>query len=171
MKYRKKPVLVEAVQYTGSNFSTIKEFADGCDRRVAMAFDDEVVIRTLEGDMIARPGDWIIKGVHGELYPCKPDIFAETYEEAEDKHFADAGKMLNWFSADQHPLIHTFSGWDDDGPYLYRASNPCLCLTRSDQYVVARMYFDEGELRWFTDYGDEPEVVRWMSIKLPEVRE
>ena len=100
MKYRKKPVVVEAVQYTGSNFSTIKEFADGCDRRVAMAFDDEVMIRTLEGDMIARPGDWIIKGVHGELYPCKPDIFAETYEEASN-HFVDAGKRSGkWIRVD-----------------------------------------------------------------------
>ena len=45
---------------------------------------DAFIIQTLEGDHLARKGDWIIRGVHGEFYPCKPDIFAKTYEPAEE---------------------------------------------------------------------------------------
>ena len=59
-KFRKKPVVVEAYQT-----------------------DKKEVIHTLEGDMIASPGDWIITGINGEKYPCKPDIFEETYEKVE----------------------------------------------------------------------------------------
>ena len=59
-KFRKKPVVVEAYQT-----------------------DKKEVIHTLEGDMIASPGEWIITGINGEKYPCKPDIFEETYEKVE----------------------------------------------------------------------------------------
>ena len=76
--YRKKPVVVEAVQWTGENHAEMCEFID------SEAFDIipriELVIHTLEGDHHASPGDYIIKGVNGEFYPCKPDIFAKTYE-------------------------------------------------------------------------------------------
>jgi len=81
MKFRKKPVVIEAVQFTRSRAS----------RHAALEFTGlaafwrdnnggEMVIRTLEGDLIASQGDWIIKGVKGEFYPCKPDIFDATYE-------------------------------------------------------------------------------------------
>lgn len=76
--YRKKPVVVEAVQWTGENHAEMCEFID------SEAFDIipriELVVHTLEGDHHASPGDYIIKGVNGEFYPCKPDIFAKTYE-------------------------------------------------------------------------------------------
>ena len=76
--YRKKPVVVEAVQWTGENHAEMCEFID------SEAFDFtpriELIIHTLEGDHHASPGDYIIKGVNGEFYPCKPDIFAKTYE-------------------------------------------------------------------------------------------
>lgn len=70
-KYRKKPVVVEAVQWTGENFDEVISFA-----ATAVWFDGlgAVWIDTLEGDMIAKIGDYIIKGVRGEFYPCKPDI-------------------------------------------------------------------------------------------------
>ena len=78
MKFRKKPVVIEAVQFTG-NFAQIKEFVGGdADYR-----NGELVIATLEGAMRASLNDWIIKGVKGEFYPCKPDIFAATYEAVE----------------------------------------------------------------------------------------
>lgn len=86
-KFRKKPVVIEAMQFIGPDRAKIDAW---------MAFDDwlvanegttecrykgdKLIISTLEGDMEATPGDWIIKGVKGELYPCKPDIFAATYE-------------------------------------------------------------------------------------------
>lgn len=60
-KFRKKPVVIEAEQTP-----------------------ERVEIHTLEGTMVAEPGDWIITGVQGERYPCKPDIFEETYEKVED---------------------------------------------------------------------------------------
>ena len=62
MKFRKKPVVVEAYQT-----------------------DKEMIIHTLEGDMKANEGDWIITGVNGEQYPCKPDIFEKTYEQVSDE--------------------------------------------------------------------------------------
>lgn len=78
-KYRKKPVVIEAVQWTGKNRTDIYEF---CGPRSDIIFIlDAVNIPTLEGSMTASAGDYIIRGVHGELYPCKPDIFEETYEE------------------------------------------------------------------------------------------
>ena len=78
MKYRKKPVVIEAIQFTGKNFGEIYGFTDG----LAEKYFDEYacVIPTLEGNHIASEGDYIIRGVKGEYYPCKPDIFAETYE-------------------------------------------------------------------------------------------
>lgn len=84
MKARKKPIEVECIQWTGNNENEIMNF---CGRNAyylcGFTYENnnwELYIKTLEGDMKADPGDYIIKGVHGEYYPCKPDIFAETYE-------------------------------------------------------------------------------------------
>ena len=82
-KYRKKPVLIEAVQWLGQrSLGHIHEFVQDCDREVLID-NDQLIIPTLEGDHKANLGDWIIKGVQGELYPCKPDIFEATYEPAD----------------------------------------------------------------------------------------
>ena len=81
-RYRKLPVEIEARRFeSDANLSTIKDLAEWCDGENNGR--DAIVIPTLEGNMIASPGDWIIKGVHGEFYPCKPEIFAATYEEVE----------------------------------------------------------------------------------------
>lgn len=87
MKFRKKPVVVEAMEYIGYMFGALPilhwltkhgaEFDFGSN-------GDAITIHTLEGDVFARPGDWVIRGIAGEFYPCKPEIFAETYEPAED---------------------------------------------------------------------------------------
>jgi hypothetical protein len=77
MHYRKKPVVVEAIQWTGTNTDAVLQFT-ACPR--VLASPQALVIETLEGDMRADIGDWIIRGVKGELYPCKPDIFEQTYE-------------------------------------------------------------------------------------------
>lgn len=74
-KYQKKPVIIEAVQFNG-NFSEIEDFVGGD----AEFRDGELIVATLEGALHASPKDWIIKGIKGEFYPCKPDIFKETYE-------------------------------------------------------------------------------------------
>lgn len=75
MKYRKKPVVIEAVQWTGEN---IKEITSFISEYSLMGGD--LSICTLEGDMMATVGDYIICGVSGEFYPCKESIFNKTYE-------------------------------------------------------------------------------------------
>jgi hypothetical protein len=87
MKYRKKPVVIEAMQFDG----TIRCLADinaemGSNATFRPSDGPDfgfAVISTLEGEMVASPQDFIIRGVKGEFYPCKPDIFAATYEPAE----------------------------------------------------------------------------------------
>jgi hypothetical protein len=78
-KYRKKPVVIEAVQYDGTFPMEFLRY----DERVFSDGGNGICIKTLEGVMTARPGDWIIRGMKDELYPCKPDIFEATYEPAE----------------------------------------------------------------------------------------
>lgn len=91
MKFRKKPVEIEAMRWTGDNTRDVALWVEPKLAPFAMpngwwlkqlenkAF--HLVIPTLEGDHEARPGDWIIRGVAGEYYPCKPEIFAATYDE------------------------------------------------------------------------------------------
>ena len=89
MKYRKKPVVIEAIRWDGENLDEVMNFCNGDASYELMARgSSELVIATLEdGESIARHvayvGDFIIKGVAGEFYPCKPDIFDKTYEAAE----------------------------------------------------------------------------------------
>jgi len=85
MKYRKKPVVIEAFQYSddmGSHTSVIPVwFTKACLSGVVRSNPDgKTFIKTLEGLMEVSSGDWIIKGIKDELYPCKPEIFAATYE-------------------------------------------------------------------------------------------
>ena len=90
LHYRKKPVVIEAVQWTGKNFDDIMNFMQdfhgskfNYENAEELAYKTkEVHIRTLEGTMTASCNDWVIKGVSGEFYPCKPDIFEKTYEPA-----------------------------------------------------------------------------------------
>ena len=80
-RFRKRPVEVEAVRWTGRNQQEIHDFTDGIARFVHdLRYGSDLSIPTMEGRMDASPGDWIIRGVAGEFYPCKPDIFEATYE-------------------------------------------------------------------------------------------
>lgn len=81
-KYRKKPVVIEAIKLTKDNIIDVLTFCNNCGNIIASNEDDMgLSILTLEGTMLANIGDYIIKGVKGEFYPCKPDIFMQTYEE------------------------------------------------------------------------------------------
>lgn len=93
MKYRKKPVVIEAIQWTGLNLEEIKEFVgesliydiiDTAWKVGEGAPHVNMKIHTLEGDMEVSKGDFIIKGIKGEFYPCKPDIFEKAYEAVAD---------------------------------------------------------------------------------------
>lgn len=78
-KYCKKPVEIEAIQWNGENESEIKAFVGDAAQFTATS----LAIKTLEGTMIAQVGDFIIRGVDGEFYPCKPDIFEKTYDKVD----------------------------------------------------------------------------------------
>jgi hypothetical protein len=85
MKYRKKPVVIEAMRWEGDNLHDISRFCRG-NAYIEATCDsgDALVIKTLEGKHIASIDDMIIEGIAGEFYPCKPDIFEQTYEEVEE---------------------------------------------------------------------------------------
>lgn len=84
MKFRKKPVEIEAIQFTRLNWEEVKQFTNNTafslviEKRIGG--ECSCLIPTLEGCMTAYENDWIIKGVKGEFYPCKPDVFGLTYE-------------------------------------------------------------------------------------------
>lgn len=87
-QFRKKPVVIEALEYTGDNWREVREWCgDYSNNRGVMRGHFEVgdiptvYIVTLEGEMKVSIGDYVIKGINGEFYPCKPDIFKKTYEE------------------------------------------------------------------------------------------
>lgn len=84
-RYRKKPVVIEAVRFLDTPES-IQELSEFMDKTIKIDYatpnKPTLTINTLEGDHIANVGDYIIKGVKGEFYPCKPDIFKMTYEKA-----------------------------------------------------------------------------------------
>lgn len=106
-KFRKRPVVIEAIQWTGENLAQVlsftgkhpkwKEWFRDFDAYEAHVRADRCVFKilTLEGTMEASPGDWIIRGVNGEHYPCKPDIFDKTYERADDATTKDTGHADN----------------------------------------------------------------------------
>lgn len=104
MKARKKTVVVDVERFTADNYETICRFITlpwgpdglhGVENDLGIEADTgekfALVIPTLEGDMLALDGDYIIKGVNGEFYPCKPDIFEKTYEIVETSHKEGGG--------------------------------------------------------------------------------
>jgi len=95
-RYVKKPIQIEAVELTWGNWNTVCDFVSKEISKKGVYLDDStlkilpedrtsntlgLLIKTPEGDMLARQGDYIIKGVNGEFYPCKPDVFKKTYQE------------------------------------------------------------------------------------------
>jgi len=85
MKYRKKPVVIEAIRYVVDNVEELEKFVGkSLEVKWLSPTMPNLIIQTLEGDMIANKGDWIIKGIKGEFYPCKPDIFKRTYEKVNE---------------------------------------------------------------------------------------
>lgn len=95
MKYRKKPVVIEAIQWNGNNLKEVMEFIGSEFRYTEKTnyvtgkftyhhFNNYLAINTLEGSMVVSTNDYIIKGIQGEFYPCKPDIFVNTYDEVDE---------------------------------------------------------------------------------------
>ena len=80
-KYRKKPVVIEAMEITAENGQAIKEWSQGATRPEIYGSQFRICINTREGTIFGFPGDFIIKGIEGEFYPCGGDIFRKTYDE------------------------------------------------------------------------------------------
>lgn len=128
-KYRKKPVVIEAIQLKVDNFDEVCDFMGGTpvpNHNPDFGIDEHgntnepylgVYIETLEGKMLASYGDYIIKGVNGEFYPCKPDIFEKTYDKADDSSvmcFGDAIEVLK-----QGGTVRR-SGWNCKGLMVFK---------------------------------------------------
>lgn len=119
-QYRKKPVVIEAVRFDGSNPAEIKDFVgENCevdiyDNRVIFPVA-HIVIHTLEGDMEVSKGDYVIKGVKGEFYPCKPDIFQQTYESAETQQEQPEIDLEE--AAEEYAQLDDEGVWKDGGKY------------------------------------------------------
>lgn len=129
MKYRKKPVVIEAIRLTTDNFDVVCDFMGGTPvpkHNPDFGIDENgntnepylgVYIETLEGKMLANNGDYIIKGVNGEFYPCKSDIFEKTYDKVDDSSvmgFGDAIEVLK-----QGGTVRR-SGWNGKGLMVFK---------------------------------------------------
>lgn len=97
-KFRKKPVVIEAFQYRTDGPTPVPEWMTDAMSRgdaywTSITAPSPLAIKTLEGVMTAQPGDYIIKGVQGEIYPCKPDIFEATYEPVKEETVASTHRI------------------------------------------------------------------------------
>ena len=162
MKYRKKPVVVEAVQWTGNNHADMCEFIDPEVFEIIPRVG--LVIHTLEGDHHASPGDYIIKGVSGEFYPCKPDIFAKTYEAV----LPTLTPPNEWVSVEERLP-------DKYGEYIVCACDeggPIDEQIWGDTVVVFADYYD-GTFIWYEgnrEYDISDIVTHWMPLPAPPDR-
>lgn len=176
MKYRKKPIVVEAIQWTGKNLQELKNFVgDSLEYDVMDAAWEvgkgpvivNVRIQTLEGIHHASVGDFIIKGMRGEFYPCKPDIFAKTYE------IAALTPPNEWVSVEDrlpeyNPGTGAKSYWvakkDNAGNWQMKIAQYC-------DYGYAMTVDAETEVTWRDlDFTKIVNVTHWMSLPEPPDR-
>ena len=128
MKYRKKPVVVEALQYDGFHTGQLNVF---CGSKIVEPVGSSPFIRTLEGDMTISKGDYVIKGVNGEFYPCKPDIFDKTYEPVAEKTGMSFGLAIE--AAKKGCKIRR-AGWNGKNQHVELAS--CIAYKSPDGSLV-----------------------------------
>jgi hypothetical protein len=119
MLFRKRPVVIEAIQFApvGSSGVDVAQIEEWCGGDIVV---DEMgyglMVQTLEGRMRASPGDWIIQGVKGEFYPCKPDIFDLTYEPA-NQAVAGAAPAVDNFDGMSHDDLRRLLEFEDRPPF------------------------------------------------------
>ncbi|MGT4665922.1 hypothetical protein ACVTYA_14170 [Enterococcus hirae] len=150
MKYRKKPVVVEAIQLTNKNLLEVKEWCNGELVPNAETSGYDLYISTLEGIMHADINDYIIQGVEGEFYPCKPDIFEKTYEVASQQSQLDDNQkiVLEWLKQTAptgKPMQVVFwmmnnAAWG----YLDELRDPLMELTDKQQFEVLAAFAQWG---------------------------
>jgi len=152
-KYRKKPVVIEAVQWTGD--ADVVQEMTGMTELIASGkllfnfiIDDargQVEIETPEGTMIASPGDWIIRGIKGEFYPCKPDVFGATYEPTD---IPDLGFEFSALTAREYAAIHLRV--PDSGD---ERINKMIERARRDDFAKAAMSGSSDLTDWVSKSG------------------
>lgn len=160
MKYIKRPVMIEAVQLTETNVNDIYHFMDienkgsypECDNGIDPS-DGQFKIKTLEGVMTASVGDYIIKDVNGEFYPCKPDIFKKTYVEAEQNKTMDFGEAVKALK-DGKKVVR--EGWNGKGMFVVFQKGYPKGITCNKQTAEA----------WGIDEGDLFKCEPYLQIKM-----
>ena len=182
-EYRKKPIVVEAVQWTGENYAEMCEFIYPGSLEIIPQIG--LVIHTPEGDHHASPGDYIIKGVTGEFYPCKPDIFAKTYESSTstpqnewvsvEERLPDAEKEVRLFCITPNGYKYQCHGFyvppgmhRDDSDYSW----DWWCCDQYDEdtgdYFVNPGWYESSH-NWdeYSAFGIADKVTHWMPLPAP----
>ena len=162
-KFVKKPVVIEAIQYDGANITEIESFVGAKLPTVWLSVEDtQLVIPTLEGDMKVSKGDYVIKGIKGEFYPCKPDVFKSTYNVVEDNNgiLSEGEKRVRTnFNVSSSKSV-------DIAKQLMAES---INLLSRDQNDVASYYYDNLNTTQFRDLsGDYQREVATAKTKIEE---
>lgn len=140
-KYRKRPVVIEAMRLTEAVFEAEHPSKLHIDTIIYDPINKCAIINTLEGQMTASLGDWIIKGISGELYPCKDDIFKKTYEKVNTDECIDSGDVEEEGSLlkDIKMAINSRSAENgSDTPDFILAEYLMACLEAFDRHVIKR---------------------------------
>lgn len=150
-RYKTKPCVIEAIQWTGDNVEEIKEYIGKSflgDPIIGSSHNHSILILTLEGIMRASENDYIIKGLRGEFYPCKPDVFEKKYELITEPQQDDMSTLLNWekiasgtycfaLSKERSYVIHV-NYWSSATDVL--TSNSSLYVAESRRYNGDSIY-------------------------------
>jgi hypothetical protein len=180
-KFVKKPVIIEAVQWTGENKLEISEFVQDSERRYDFK-GDALFIHTLEGSMRASKGDYIIKGIEGEFYPCKPEIFEKTYaNENEIGNLSDGYHTYNeLYNFRKMYNAALFNEWGKDRvqhPHWWKEGRPFYSykydVHKSKRHHNGELCFGGG---WFVVSATLPtgqitnhyEMKDWDLFQIPE---
>ena len=162
-KFVKKPVVIEAIQYDGANITEIETFVRGKLPTIMTSdLGAQLVISTLEGDMKVTKGDYVIKGIKGEFYPCKPDIFKSTYNVIEDNNgiLSEGEKRVRTnFNVSAAKTVDTAK------QLMAEAIN----LLSRDQNDIASYYYDSINTTQYRDLsGDYQREVATAKTKIEE---
>ena len=162
-KFVKKPVIVEAIQYNGINITEVEDFIGAKLPSVWLYVEDtQLLIPTLEGDMKVSKGDYIIKGIKGEFYPCKPDVFKNTYNVVEDNNgiLSEGEKRVRTnFNISSSKTV------DEAKQLMAKAIN----LLSRDQNDVASYYYDNLKPTQYNELsGDYQREVATAKTKIED---
>ena len=162
-KFVKKPIVIEAIQYNGINITEVEDFVGAKLPSVLLSVEDtQLVIPTLEGDMKVSKGDYVIKGIKGEFYPCKPDVFKSTYNVVEDNNgiLSEGEKRVRTnFNVSSSKTVDTAK------QLMAEAIN----LLSRDQNDVASYYYDNLKPAQYNELsGDYQREVATAKTKIEE---